>query len=812
MPSITLPPYAYKPINNEAFREDSGDSTQSQRALTRRLRSYEFQIRVIELAPSIDIDAPLRCDIKQERLRSSTYEAISYTWGPPIFSETLICGDSQIDITPTLDQALRRFRLKDKARVVWADAVCINQKDLKERGEQVQKMSEIYYFSRGVLIWLGNGPYMDSIMDFLWGLSSTQHEAPGSTQRANEIIEEELSRFFPSTDLQPVRDFLALPWFTRRWVVQEALLQSSATYYGGSTDITSHALDHAFFILQMSSFNFDRAVIEHMKQLEYGSDHLSELSEYKKPVAGLMGILDVMVAFEKQQCFDDRDRIYAYLGLADDIMSALTEDRESMGNVSWQNNKIRKKRRDKSLDLRRINIVVDYETSPEKVYIEFAEQMLMVKDRLELLHCAGAFRPPLHTRHTFRQFWVPDWRFPMLYTPLLNVPWFKAGGEGASADPFIHYPWCAVEGFQFDTIAVTYEIPGPKAEHKWAYRRMPPLDELCQALGMLGRYHTGERIWQALAMTLIADHALSHVLKKRFAIGKDYLYDGTRMKRDARERDMNTFLDWWTHTEAAADGGLKDATDASGKQAEVIDLGGKALQRDGLTGSFLKPQVTAGDWGLTSSKVRSGWHSRTEDEDTHTFVEHLQSMSEKTSEIKGDSQNRIVELDDSVGERFDGDKEGEESLQSQPHISRDANNSQHYQTQVADTDEGEEDDDSEKEIPKVDGEWRHKNGLLVCLQPDRQNTERYAEYVHKTLQGRVFFITKRGYMGIAPKDSIKGDSVAILHSARTPFVLQEAGGGTSGKWRLVGDAYVHGIMEGEALEMKARKDCRFLLV
>jgi hypothetical protein len=100
---------------------------------------------------------------------------------------------------------------------------------------------------------------------------------------------------------------------------------------------------------------------------------------------------------------------------------------------------------------------------------------------------------------------------------------------------------------------------------------------------------------------------------------------------------------------------------------------------------------------------------------------------------------------------------------------------------------------------------------LVCLVPDRQNTERYAEYAHKALRGRVFFITKKGYIGIAPKDSTNGDSVAILHSARTPFILREAGG-VSGKWRLVGDSYVHGIMAGEALDMKGRKDCRFLLV
>ncbi|RYP54234.1 hypothetical protein DL769_010385 [Monosporascus sp. CRB-8-3] len=162
-------------------------------------------------------------------------------------------------------------------------------------------------------------------------------------------------------------------------------------------------------------------------------------------------------------------------------------------------------------------------------------------------------------------------------------------------------------------------------------------------------------------MTLIADHALVDVLKKRYANGKDTIYDGKRMERDGRERDMNALLDWRADSEAAADGGLKHASGPSGKETSTIDLSGKSLQRNGST-------------------------------------------------ISLPSSSEISEVDEGV--------------------------------------------DEEDDIPPIDGEWRHTaGGLLVCLEHDFQNTQRYAEYAHKTLHGRVFFVTKKGYIGIAPKDS-----------------------------------------------------------
>ena len=47
------------------------------------------------------------------------------------------------------------MRLPHKSRVVWIDAICINQTDIEERSQQVEMMGLIYSKAVRNLIWLG---------------------------------------------------------------------------------------------------------------------------------------------------------------------------------------------------------------------------------------------------------------------------------------------------------------------------------------------------------------------------------------------------------------------------------------------------------------------------------------------------------------------------------------------------------------------------------------------------------------------------------------------------------------------------------
>jgi hypothetical protein len=70
----------------------------------------------------------------------------------------------------------------------------------------------------------------------------------------------------------------------------------------------------------------------------------------------------------------------------------------------------------------------------------------------------------------------------------------------------------------------------------------------------------------------------------------------------------------------------------------------------------------------------------------------------------------------------------------------------------------------------------------------------YLARVNFSTQKRRAFVTKRGYLGIGPVHLEPGDSIVILLGAAVPFVLRNV---DEEKYKLVGEAYVHGVMDGE---------------
>jgi hypothetical protein len=82
------------------------------------------------------------------------YEALSYTWGDPNDLEDIIINGLKIKVRANLYSALRHLRTKEP-RVLWADAICIDQGNFQERTYQVGLMDYIYTRASCVLVWLG---------------------------------------------------------------------------------------------------------------------------------------------------------------------------------------------------------------------------------------------------------------------------------------------------------------------------------------------------------------------------------------------------------------------------------------------------------------------------------------------------------------------------------------------------------------------------------------------------------------------------------------------------------------------------------
>lgn len=114
--------------------------------------------RVLTLQPAATQYDPLFGSLNTIHLDSPSrpsYETISYVWGKPVLSDIIILDGTIHWLTRNLASALRRVRRKKESRVVWADQVCVNQKDFVERNQQVKLMGKLYKEAANVLVWLG---------------------------------------------------------------------------------------------------------------------------------------------------------------------------------------------------------------------------------------------------------------------------------------------------------------------------------------------------------------------------------------------------------------------------------------------------------------------------------------------------------------------------------------------------------------------------------------------------------------------------------------------------------------------------------
>jgi hypothetical protein len=120
-------------------------------------------IRLLRLMPHANTSTEttkLQCELFEYSLqdlgkRTHLYEALSYTWGGFKNPRSISINKQKLDITRNLHAALLRLRDHSLERIIWVDAICIDQSNLEERKQQVQLMAKIYSKAHRVIVWLG---------------------------------------------------------------------------------------------------------------------------------------------------------------------------------------------------------------------------------------------------------------------------------------------------------------------------------------------------------------------------------------------------------------------------------------------------------------------------------------------------------------------------------------------------------------------------------------------------------------------------------------------------------------------------------
>jgi len=205
-----------------------------------------------------------------------SYEALSYTWGDTSVQGPRILLDSKpFQVTVNLGAALLNLRDEasgdPKERILWIDAICINQTDIQERNEQVQRMKAIYSSAVQVVIWLGRyHETQDDMLEFdedVWELRSIKEGTKETTATVFEFMKSlsrritkpepgsDLNRPFGdmlprgTRDLANLKRLLMRPWFERLVVVQELLVAQQAQVICGRCSLSWSELEKACGLL-----------------------------------------------------------------------------------------------------------------------------------------------------------------------------------------------------------------------------------------------------------------------------------------------------------------------------------------------------------------------------------------------------------------------------------------------------------------------------------------------------------------------------------------------------------------------------------
>ncbi|KAK5094125.1 hypothetical protein LTR70_004303 [Exophiala xenobiotica] len=273
------------------------------------LPTHPVCIRLLIIEPdSLDRVVRGRLVIRPLTECTGQYEALSYVWGSTNDQHEIIVNDCSVSVTRNLLDALQGLRPRKEFRVLWIDALCINQDDMEEKGQQVRMMDQIYACAAEIQIWLGQEN--DSTAH---GMLALAHLAAVDGSSANTPPR----RFIP-VERDGLEDILGRVWFSRVWVAQEAALATKATINVGSQSVSWD---------KTSIFRF-------LKRLQYAENmslwqegvacdmrNLRDLLELGSRLAGSTIKEDLMGAVHERRhlkCVDPRDHIYANLSLAKD--------------------------------------------------------------------------------------------------------------------------------------------------------------------------------------------------------------------------------------------------------------------------------------------------------------------------------------------------------------------------------------------------------------------------------------------------------------------------------------------------------------
>ena len=415
-------------------------------------------IRLLYVLPGETSD-PLQGVIHHVPNKSAgIYQALSYVWGKDQRTQELMTPDGVLRITLSLEKALQGLRPKNKAIMLWVDAICINQNDNKEKAQQIRQLPKIFQNAAFTYAFLEGNKRSDAAIEMLMQVRvkaacdektefGTNPEFGKDSESESSLEESTNADGMSSEDGPNAKDWpedlprvptawsercipypgdaiwasveavFALSWFRRVWIIQEMVAATNVKIVCGE------------WIIDWNDLHLAMEIVD--RQVQSSEDDFSHPRSSWEPFLSLAAqrewearhcrwsLMTLLENFRYAESTLSRDRLFALLGLASDGNEAAFEP--------------------------------DYDSPLEVVVLKFARDFVRQGRGMQLLYRAGLSQQS----HRFSS-WIPDWtvRRPssLHETSESGIDFSASGPQHAKIRCFPDTDELIVEGYAVDII------------------------------------------------------------------------------------------------------------------------------------------------------------------------------------------------------------------------------------------------------------------------------------------------------------------------------------------------------------------------
>ncbi|PMD28718.1 hypothetical protein NA56DRAFT_21714 [Hyaloscypha hepaticicola] len=348
------------------------------------LRRPSQQLRLIEVLPSKDEFAELRGKVHVvDSIDSRPFEVFTYVWRSGHGQQAWIRLNGQpLEIPPGLAPALQKLRnqQQDGLKLLWIDAISIDQDNSEERKIVIARMPEIFRKASKSAVFIETSTEAEDgiAVELLRAMDACLFESQFEGKDLKQL------KLLCQKEPNPIRLVVALfdrPLWSRLWTLQEVVLPDDVTVFFGQHQITINLLERLLY-----HHNRTEHILMQLPESEPDLD-LFQCDTWRSAIEmasirvelrdrGSIGWLRALFASRYLSGFKIKDRFYALLSLvqptapiADELAEIDESEREAF------------KARQESQGF----VYPDYQKSSDVVYTEMSVFLLSFYKDLDLL-------------------------------------------------------------------------------------------------------------------------------------------------------------------------------------------------------------------------------------------------------------------------------------------------------------------------------------------------------------------------------------------------------------------------------------------